>query len=456
MKTNQWAAATAGALLVVSTVLTSAAAPAATTFTSSSAAPAPMKKAFRTYGAGPVTLKGQSARISFHGEKGDIVHLDAGRKLKGSTTKLKLGSRTVRARWDEFWKLPRSGEYTFSFTAPEGDPAGRELQLQKVRVSSTVLDAKPVAGRKQPRGYLNAVSVALRDGDRALLTSKDWRHTVLTPGGLAERVVGYDLQLEVGSRIHTTIGSLGSADLDAGSLIAISEGAKPTRVTRSVVQSIPTDGTVTEFTSDAQPREYVFTFDGEEGDVVIPDFHGTSRWSRVFQPPQGSQQEAAPSSGAYWFFDAGTARYSVITNGKAGTTSKLSLTKALKGPEVANLDTPITLENTKPGQYVAVTLPPYPSPTPVGLTATSAVFTTTDGSTPTWSVHLEPAAPYYCLTDPNAPLGCGEYYPLTVNQGKLTDVTEYYGVTGNSLILTVPPTVSGSVTITLQKPKPLG
>lgn len=453
MTANRWAAAGAGALLVLTTALAATAAPAATT--SASAASAPVKKAFRSYGAGPVKLDGQDARVSFAGEKGDIVHLDAGAKLKGSTTKLKLGSRKIGARWDGFWKLPRSGDYTFSFTAPGGDPAGRELQLQKVRVASTVLDAKPVAGRKQPRGYLNAVSLSLRDGERALLSSKDWRHTVLTPDGLTERVVGLDLQLEVGRQIHSTIGSITTAELGAGTLLVLSQGNKVTRVTRSVVKPITTDGTVTEFTSDAQPREYVFTFDGAVGDVVIPDFHGTPTWKRVFQPPKRSQQAGAPLSGAYWFFDAGTARYSVITSGKAGKTTRLSLTKALKGPAVTSLDTPVTLANTKPGQYVAVTLPPYPSLPPAGLSASNVAFTSTDGATPRWSVYVEPAAPYYCLTQPNGPLGCGEYSPLTVNQGYLTaSMGDWYGYTGDSLVLAVPPTVSGSVTITLQKPEP--
>lgn len=158
-------------------------APAATTGASSAATPT--KQAVRSYGAGPVILQGQDARISFSGERGDIVHLDAGSKLKGSTTKLKVGGRSVAARWDGFWKLPRSDDHTFGFTAREGDPAGRKLQLQKVRVASTELDAKPVAGRRQPRGYLNAVSVRLR---RRAASCRRSRRTVRSQS--SPRIVG--------------------------------------------------------------------------------------------------------------------------------------------------------------------------------------------------------------------------------------------------------------------------
>ena len=462
MKTSRWTTAGTGALLVLSTALTATAAPAAPTSASSSTsssprAPTPVKRVVRSYGAGPVNLDGQDARVSFHGEKGDIVHLEAGRQSRGSTTRLRLGSRKVPARWEEFWKLPRSGAYTFTFTAAPVDRTDRTLQLQKVRVVRTQLDAKPEPGRKEPRGYLNAVSVVLRDGDRALLTSKDYRHTMLAPGGHTAGLFGRDLQLEVGRAIHTTIGDLAGTELKAGSLIVVGRGARATGVTRSVVQPITTDGTVAQFTSDAQPREYVFTFDGAVGDVVIPDFHGTRSWDRVFQPPTRSRQEAAPLSGVLWFFDPGTARYSVITNGKSATTTRLSLTKALKGPSVESLDTPVTLTNTQPGQYVAVALPTYPSPTPVGLTATDAVFTTTDGTTPTWSVYLEPDAPYYCLAESHPPLGCGEYRPITIDQEHPAGSVQFgSGYTGNSLILAVPPTVSGQVKLTLQAPKPAG
>lgn len=98
-----------------------------------------------------------------------------------------------------------------------------------------------------------------------------------------------------------------------------------------------------------------------------------------------------------------------------------------------------------------MTLPAYPSPAPVGMTASEAAFTTSDGTTPTWPVFLEPAAPYYCLADPHAPLGCGEYSPLEVAQDKAS-AQGVYGYPGDSLVLAVPPTVSGTVTITLHKP----
>ncbi|PUA81034.1 hypothetical protein [Nocardioides currus] len=445
MTTTRWAASGLAALLLVGATTTAVhagtreAAPRVTSVTSA-------------YGDGPVRLDGHDARITFTGRQGDVVHLDTGtaERIGGSSTRLLSSGRTVPQTWKFYWKLPRTGRFTFAFRASDHDRPGRLLQLEKVRVARAGIDGAPVAGRPQRRGFINAVAVDLSAGDRVLLTSHDWSHLLLTPGGQSAGLYGEDLQLEVGRSIHTTIGDTSTVRPGAGRLLVLAKGTRPTQVTRSTVQPIATDGTVEELTSDRRPREHVFTFDASDGDVVVPDFHGTRRWSRVFEGADGVIAEDAPSSGAYWVDGTGVARYSVITRGKPGRTIRLSLTKALRLPDLTTLDDPVTLATTTPGQYVAVELPPYPNPYPIGMSATSTTFTTSDGSAPAWAVHLEPARPHNCQADPQAPLGCGEYYPLTIDQDHPNNNPEIgYGFTGNSLVLAVPPTVSGSVTIAL-------
>lgn len=404
------------------------------------------------YGDGPVLAggAGQTVLISFAGRRGDVVHLDTGRRagLDGSRTRLLRGSDQLPQTWPFYWRLPSSGTFTFSFRASARDRPGRTLQLEKLRVARTRLDGAPVPSRRERRGYRNAVALTLHRGDRALYSSGDTRRLFLQPGGGAVSLYGSYVQMQVGRPLHTSAGDLDRQHrLPPGRLLVVAGGRGRSAATRSVVSPLALDDQAAEFTPRGRaPREHLFTFHAARAEVVVPTRHGSSGPApeAVLQGANGRRTEPAPYSGVYWIPRTGTQRYSLITTREQdGEPQRLSLTRALRAPTLPVDGTPVTVETTVPGQYVALRV----AGTGTAITATDPAFTSTDATSPTWQASLEPHAPFYCRINPGrAGLGCGDYWPLSVDQDT-PSATATIPSALDSVVLSVPPTVSGRVTL---------
>lgn len=411
------------------------------------AAPRSVKRVRTSYGAEPVRRdRGrQTVLITFHGKRGDVVRLDTGvsSRLAGSKTQLLRGEKAVPSDWRFFWKLPRSGRFTFRFVPSRKDVGTRWLQLVKVRALRIGYD-ETVSLPASKRGFVNAVRFSIADGERALLRTQGyaWK-TVLNPNGDTDRVAGSLMQFEPGQPVGSTYGlGAGKRPLGAGNVLVL-VGGKSVSLSRSVLTPLALDGAPVELRGDGELREYAFAVNLPAGTAFHANAHGTSKGRQSLTDPHGYGSSVAPDTDIFWTDEEGEHRFSVIL--KKGATTRLTLDSVLDVGQVG-VGSPVTFTTAEPGQYVVAEV--TRDRAMASITASHATVTRADGTPSTWRVVAGPKAQPVCGFGPGTPLGCGDYSTGVIDQDTSTD-DSWAGWSTEMVALMVPSGSSGSVTFTL-------
>jgi hypothetical protein len=429
------------AMVVAASTLLCAGATATATATATESVGHPVVKAFVEYGDPAVSVPPRHrARLSFQGQRGDIVHLSG---ALGDNTTLRTSGRRLRVTWPgypDYYRLGADRRYTFSVRPSETDAGTQFFLLEELVVRTLSRDHAVTFGPKR-RGFVPAVSFELEPRGRTMITTPAYGSTVLT-GHKAQLVYG-DPILEAGQRLTTARGDsvYGSSPLRAGRVIVLTGNHGTVRAIHSDITPVTLEGAPTRVDSIRRPHEVALRFSAEAGQLVYlrgvpptqvsPTMFGATL--EIQRAPVGLVWQVAetgthtvslfPASGTH--FDVGLALVTRIGSMTAG------------GPAM-------TFYPPQPGRWVYADVDGGYVPT---LTASASTF----GTGVPWSASVTTPHSGNCLM-PQGPLGCGDVAYATVTEATAQS-SGYVALpsTGSFVILQVPPGATGSVDLQVTK-----
>ncbi|MEO5663779.1 MAG: hypothetical protein ABIR39_10890 [Nocardioides sp.] len=405
----------------------------------------PVVRAFVAYGDPPVSLPpGHRLRLSFTGQRGDIVHL--GGALPEQTTLWSSGRR-VRETWSGYYggyyRLPADRRYTFGFHARPDDSSRNLLQLEKLRVRRLARDGRAVTSGPRRDGFIPAVSLDLQPDQRSMVTTPAYGATVLA-GSTAQHVWG-DPVLEVGQRLTSALGDgSGGSALTAGTAIVLT-GRGTVRAVSSTIVDVTLDGALADVPVTRASGEVALRFPAASGQLVhlvgVPD---PTRVSPALQGPTGSTWESA-TGGVWQVVETGMQTISLFPGSRAGLRVGTAVVQRIGSMRAGDPALRFTVQ--EPGRWLYADVDGGFVPV---LTATGSTF----AADSPWSASVTDPTSHNCLM-PQGPLGCGEQGAATVTE-TAPQAESYFPLdpAGGFVILEVPPGASGSVDLQVTKRVP--
>ncbi len=396
-----------------------------------------------------------TVRLTFDGRRGQLVHLAhwTGMGYTCLTTRLRRhGASDVRP-WaaDGYWKLRRSGTYTVAVKTCEGTSRIRsKVQIRKVVVQQAEVDGPSIRpGFNQDVTRL--VKVPLAAGERLKVDNfHNVTHLLLPGHPTPERVSRERIYLEAGTQpaYGAAVSSVGDHYLVMRPDTRGTVPDTPVRVTRALHHRGALDGPAIPLANGGvAERMHMVTFDAPAGAWVYGVATSSSGSVVATGEVIGRDGRSLNHYGAVQIETAGTYRMQLtVPQSLAGDSFSLRVRTAAVAEPLTLDGPPVAYTAGTPGQWV---IGPYTEGLHDGearVTATEVAASLTD-----WGATLFTGRANNCPPDDTSN-GCPDYWVTHVSPGQPTAWVAQDGNVGPSMVLLrVPPTVQGSLKLTLSR-----
>jgi hypothetical protein len=424
------------------------------------AAPDPAPVVFvkhREYGDGVVRVPhaADEAHIYFHGHAADRV------MLRGVYCGLSLSTSDgtpVPREASGFWRLPKRTTYVFEHRLCQHSV---DVYLQLVKLVVHKLPINGPAVHVQPRqGCIKAVAVRVPARGRVQVTpdrfgGSEWPDMLLPDGTRSSRgnryVTAPDVALEAGSPPMWQAGPVyGLEDLTLhrhDRVIFVVRKATTLVVSTSQQRDVTVDGPAVTATNVGRPyQETELAFDGVAGQWVHLEQEGTlvGRSDRYRYPslvgPDGHVLVAAwNATHPFWRLPV-TGRYRMLVETGAAPVSAQVRVRSIRVIGAMPTDgSPLTFTAASPGEWMLASFD-------IGDGDVRRLQAVGSDTAAGWTAFAESTTRFVCSFDDHP--GCSDHSQALVDAGHPASL-DPLGPDSWTVVVALPPTATGSVTVTL-------